>query len=229
MFCRSPIVFVREIWICVREMSGKCQGILFFPFCMNPARELLKASAFGLGFQQLPRDLANVTAWKNMFDPYNVIKRVQCSEKHTFTNYTSTSWFVIVYQIHVDILGKCLKQKTRPDKNMGLLILWSVRFKHQDRIGSTQLTMHYGRTDGQAVALTHLLSQLDFRKRSLQMFLSSANYGGRFVPFRLFAAKRRHAKRRKNAMRKANLLYRFYLYHWLIQHVKSEKITHVLS
>ena len=29
MFCRSPIVFVRE-------MSGKCQGILFFPFCMNP-------------------------------------------------------------------------------------------------------------------------------------------------------------------------------------------------
>ena len=37
MFCRSPIVFVREIWICVREMSGKCQEILFFPFCMNPA------------------------------------------------------------------------------------------------------------------------------------------------------------------------------------------------
>ena len=36
MFCRSPIVFVREIWICVREMSGKCQGILFFHFCMNP-------------------------------------------------------------------------------------------------------------------------------------------------------------------------------------------------
>ena len=36
MFCQSPIVFVREIWICVREMSGKCQGILFFPICMNP-------------------------------------------------------------------------------------------------------------------------------------------------------------------------------------------------
>ena len=36
-------------------------------------RELLKTSAFGLGFQQLPRDLANVNAcnaWKNMFDPY---------------------------------------------------------------------------------------------------------------------------------------------------------------
>ena len=24
----------------------------------------------GLGFQQLPRDLANVNAWKTMFDPY---------------------------------------------------------------------------------------------------------------------------------------------------------------
>ena len=34
-------------------------------------REVLKTAAFGLGFQHLPRDLANVNAWKNMFDPYN--------------------------------------------------------------------------------------------------------------------------------------------------------------
>ena len=27
-------------------------------------------SAFGLGFQHLPRDLANANAWKTMFDPY---------------------------------------------------------------------------------------------------------------------------------------------------------------
>ena len=25
---------------------------------------------YGLGFQHLPRDLANVNAWKTMFDPY---------------------------------------------------------------------------------------------------------------------------------------------------------------
>ena len=31
---------------------------------------VLKTSAFGLGFQHLPRDLANVNAWKTMFDPY---------------------------------------------------------------------------------------------------------------------------------------------------------------
>ena len=30
----------------------------------------MKTAAFGLGFQHLPRDLANVNAWKNMFDPY---------------------------------------------------------------------------------------------------------------------------------------------------------------
>ena len=31
---------------------------------------MLKTSAYGLGFQHLPRDLANVNAWKTMFDPY---------------------------------------------------------------------------------------------------------------------------------------------------------------
>ena len=33
--------------------------------------EVLKTAAFGLGFQHLPRDLANVNVWKTMFDPYN--------------------------------------------------------------------------------------------------------------------------------------------------------------
>ena len=33
-------------------------------------REVLKTAASGLGFQHLPRDLANVNAWKPMFDPY---------------------------------------------------------------------------------------------------------------------------------------------------------------
>ena len=32
--------------------------------------EVLKTAAFGLGFQHLPRDLANVNSWKTMFDPY---------------------------------------------------------------------------------------------------------------------------------------------------------------
>ena len=33
--------------------------------------EVLKTAAFGLGFQHLPRDLANINAWKTIFDPYN--------------------------------------------------------------------------------------------------------------------------------------------------------------
>ena len=33
--------------------------------------EVLKTAASGFGFQHLSRDLANVNAWKTMFDPYN--------------------------------------------------------------------------------------------------------------------------------------------------------------
>ena len=42
--------------------------------CINIRKvpwEVLKTAAFGLGFQHLPRDLANVNAWKTMFNPYN--------------------------------------------------------------------------------------------------------------------------------------------------------------
>ena len=35
--------------------------------------EVLKTAAFGLGYQHLPRDLANVNVWKTMFDPYMYI------------------------------------------------------------------------------------------------------------------------------------------------------------
>ena len=42
--------------------------------CQVP-REVLKTAAFGLDFQHLSRDLANVNAWKNMFDPYIVMPR----------------------------------------------------------------------------------------------------------------------------------------------------------
>ena len=49
---------------------------MFF-WCINTRQvpwELLKTAASSHGFQNLPRDLANVNAWKNMFDPYNGIQ-----------------------------------------------------------------------------------------------------------------------------------------------------------
>ena len=46
-------------------MVFQCINIRQFPW------EVLKTMASGLGFQHLPRDLANVNAWKTMFDPYN--------------------------------------------------------------------------------------------------------------------------------------------------------------
>ena len=61
-------------------------------------REVLKTAASGLGFQQLPRDLTNVNAWKNMFDPYSI-----------WTPYLLTilipnlKWFILLY------LLMCLK------------------------------------------------------------------------------------------------------------------------
>ena len=45
---------------------------MFFQ-CINIRQvpwEVLKTAAYGLGFQHLPQDLANVNAWKTMFDPY---------------------------------------------------------------------------------------------------------------------------------------------------------------
>ena len=43
--------------------------------------EVLKSAAFGLGFQHLPRDVANVNAWKTMFDPY-------IPAPHLYTHFT---------------------------------------------------------------------------------------------------------------------------------------------
>ena len=47
---------------------------MFFQ-CINIRQvpwEVLKTAASSLGFQHLPRDLANVNAWKTMFEPYNL-------------------------------------------------------------------------------------------------------------------------------------------------------------
>ena len=39
-------------------------------------REGLKTAASSLDFQYLPRDLANVNAWKPMFDPYITAQKI---------------------------------------------------------------------------------------------------------------------------------------------------------
>ena len=43
-------------------------GFQCINICQVP-REVLKTAASDLGFQHLPRDLANVNAYKTMFDP----------------------------------------------------------------------------------------------------------------------------------------------------------------
>ena len=44
--------------------------ILSFINIRKIPREVLKTSGFALGFQHLPRDLADVNEWKIIFDPY---------------------------------------------------------------------------------------------------------------------------------------------------------------
>ena len=44
--------------------------ILSFINIHKVPQEMLKILGFALGFQHLPRDLANVNEWKIMFDPY---------------------------------------------------------------------------------------------------------------------------------------------------------------
>ena len=63
-------------------------------------REMLKTSAYGLGFQHLPRDLANVNAWKTMFDPYIIL--------HYRDSYLAISWqkYATIIVILFDVADK---------------------------------------------------------------------------------------------------------------------------
>ena len=54
-------------------------------------REVLKTAASGLGFQHLPQDLANVNAWKTMFDPYIYVRN---SSLDTWKNHFN-DWSVV--------------------------------------------------------------------------------------------------------------------------------------
>ena len=67
----DEVIFVIFFSIVVEFMQWQRANIIFqcINVCQVP-REMLKTSAFGLGFQHHPWDLANVNAWKTMFDPY---------------------------------------------------------------------------------------------------------------------------------------------------------------
>ena len=54
--------------------------ILSFINIRKVPREMLKTSGFALGFQHLPRDLANVNEWKIMFDSYNIYSQLRATK-----------------------------------------------------------------------------------------------------------------------------------------------------
>ena len=53
-------------------------------------REVLKIAVSGLGFQHLPRDLANVNAQKNMSNPY--IRNIPKSEGTVLLRHWPEKW-----------------------------------------------------------------------------------------------------------------------------------------
>ena len=50
-------------------------------------REMLKNEAVGLGFQHLLQDLANVNAWKTMFDPYIDTPHISFTQGNNFHDF----------------------------------------------------------------------------------------------------------------------------------------------
>ena len=66
--------------------------------------EVLKTAAFGLGFQHLPRDLANVYAWKTMFalyinHTYNVQSTLFIPTLDTMTKFINDNLNVMKYSL----------------------------------------------------------------------------------------------------------------------------------
>ena len=75
--------------------------------CINICQvpwKVLKTMAFGLSFQHLKRDLANVNAWKAMFDPYIDIFLI-CLQKHVnhqkllITQHICAGWSEIFWYV----------------------------------------------------------------------------------------------------------------------------------
>ena len=52
--------------------------ILLFINSRKVPREMLKTEGEARGFQHLPRDLANANEWKIMFDPYIIVRAIDC-------------------------------------------------------------------------------------------------------------------------------------------------------
>ena len=60
----TSLYSVDKIFQCSRSIIGIKHGFPCINVCQVP-REMLKTEAEGLGFQQLPQDLANVNALEN--------------------------------------------------------------------------------------------------------------------------------------------------------------------
>ena len=91
-------------------------------------REMLKTSAYGLGFQHLPRDLANVNAWKNMFDPYITTRVITLWCKHVtlLTTSVSTMRFLIEIMFVLNVIKSHFKGSYDKQNLTLVVILYEI-------------------------------------------------------------------------------------------------------
>ena len=103
---------------------------MFFQ-CINIRQvpwEVLKTMAFGLGFQHLPRDLANVNAWKTMFDPYT--ETVIGDNKKALCNKVK----------HSQMLNSVSNEIYTCEPKSGRLTVWLSRWFRYFDISKTKMT-----------------------------------------------------------------------------------------
>ena len=94
------------------------------------------------------------------------------SKKKTLTNYTSTSRFIIICQIH-DILGKYLETRKQSQTKLRVCKFHHHSLKNQNYLQSTSDRQTDRWTDSCAYRFRSL--RLFFKKDPFKFFISSAN------------------------------------------------------
>ena len=125
---------------------------------------MLKTSAYGLGFQHLPRDLANVNAWKTMFDPY-----IQCDVKRCI--------FAISHWIETDsmLFLRCVSPRWRSLKIDSILI------RHRAPAGMTWQWKASGARIETLACFTELMYLIYFIETNIMCYQKVLIWHGIFV------------------------------------------------
>ena len=151
--------------------------------------EMLKTAAFGLGFQHLPRDLANVNAWKNMFDPYINISSSSLNTSHAIG--------LVERKLYTSVRSRAGIHGTKIFRRLKVLtflatfvVLWCQRWNYKECILNMFLSLcpaNYSQTEWNpelyfcgfyrcvqsGKSLTNLMGRIQFVSESPEEFIQN--------------------------------------------------------